>query len=215
MTKEEIAKEIAKQKELIIKELGMPEYDNMHDPVNESARKIKALQYLYLKQNQEIQKQKKLDKQIKQAVKLAATAVPVPEHLINPAWFDQFKEHEKKIVQKYLENTRQTAKQIADAVGSTVASVRAVKGLVAFKMLMRQIMLDWKEDQLFPSLAAVDDILASREEKTAAVRKDIAKTLLTDAGLLKQDSVNLEQNKQHLDPETLERLRQDSDKFIK
>lgn len=205
--------EFNKQKELIIKQYGQPLRDFDRTGLNESAKRIDALNAINLQVFNEEKKAKKTKALIEKYGKLEDHEVLVPEHLVRQEWLVSFNDKQRDIIYQWLTNTEQTPKQIAEALHTTATAVRAVMSLEAFKILHGHLLLAYKGLMQFPALAAVKRLLQSDNE---SVVKDIAKLILTDAGVFKQETDEGSNTKSNLviDPDLMDKLRKQGDNLI-
>lgn len=210
MTEQEKEKLIA----AVIAEHGEPIYEGSQwDASNTSAYKIIEIRKLFNKARQDVTKTKRLTERINDLAGAEAVISPVriPESVIRPEWLVPFNERQRKIVDQWIKNTEQTAKQISLACNCTSDSVKAVMSLEAFKILQRQIAIGWKDLLPLKAISRLDKLL---DAKTDSVQLKAILTILIDQGVIKSNAVPNDKQDVTLDKETLDQLYKDTNKFM-
>jgi hypothetical protein len=205
-------KEYERMKQEVINQLGKPEYD-LSVPVNESAKKLEELKNAFIKSQAEAKKTKELAKHLKKLAPSDIKMVRLPEELLRSEWLVSFTENQRAIIKQWMTNVKQTSKEIADAVNTTVPAVNATKSLEAFKMLRGYLSIAHLDLMSFEAISRAHELLYSKNE---SVSKDVAFKLLINAGWLKQDSVEqiIKTDKTVLDKDLQEKYKALGDQIL-
>lgn len=203
MTKQEYKN----QQEIIINEFGKPEYD-MHEPVNESAKRLTELKQAYLKARNEAEKHKKLADTVKVITEnVQYKHQAVPDDVIRPEYLAAFNEKQKRIINQWGKNINQSAKQISDELNISTLEVKAVFTLAAFKILKLNLTRAVLDTVLpLPAVLTLKECLQS---DNPSVKLNALKLVLINVGLLKDTTEsNVDKPSQiAFDKETEEQLR--------
>lgn len=196
----------------IIKQYGVAEWD-MGDAVNPSAKKLVELRHAYSRNKAEIVRTKKLAEQIKELTPVVnSSSMTVPEELIKQEWLVSFNDEQRKIIMQWSRNIKQTPKQIADIVDSSMFTVKHTLNLEAFKHL--RIHLQNAHKDLLPLEASI----ALREclhSPTENVRFNALKMVLIEAGLYRaENSEATNRPERVLDKETEKKLKELGDRVL-
>ncbi len=206
-------KDYIKLQSEIIRQHGSPEWE-LNMPVNESARKLRALKIARQKERLEVEATKELLAEFKEIDVPSADPMSVPDQIVKDSWLTPFDSDQKRIVLQWLENIKQDPDQLASATNLDRKVVKQTLRSEAFKLLRTHLELAYKSLAKLEAVIKLRQLANSRDEKIAF---QASKLIANDAGLYKGESLDVTEHRPQevlLDAKTEEKLRKLGDQLL-